>query len=169
MVELEPTTFKFHSECLDRYATGRRLFLLRICTRLMLYKYFVCKCPARGPILTAEELFMLNDQIDGLVQERRNSIANALELRLSCTNPLKWCSWNVATFGSLRYGTLWNPSCWLPIPGPWTGNPSSERLTSENPSELCLSNTSVLIPHQAGCQAPGITDGYRGLIRDRAR
>ena len=24
---------------------------------------------------------------DGLVQERRNSIANALELRLSCTNP----------------------------------------------------------------------------------
>ena len=25
-------------------------------------------------------------QIDGLVQERRNSIANALELRLSCTN-----------------------------------------------------------------------------------
>ena len=29
-------------------------------------------------------------QIDGLVQERRNSIANALELRLSCTNPSKW-------------------------------------------------------------------------------
>ena len=25
--------------------------------------------------------------IDGLLQERRNSIANALELRLSCTNP----------------------------------------------------------------------------------
>ena len=25
--------------------------------------------------------------IDGLVQERRNSIANALELRLSCSNP----------------------------------------------------------------------------------
>ena len=25
--------------------------------------------------------------IDGLVQERRNSIANTLELRLSCTNP----------------------------------------------------------------------------------
>ena len=30
-------------------------------------------------------------QIDGLVQERRNSIANALELRLSCTNPSRWC------------------------------------------------------------------------------
>ena len=27
--------------------------------------------------------------IDGLVQERRNSSANALELRLSCTNPSK--------------------------------------------------------------------------------
>ena len=26
--------------------------------------------------------------IDGLVKERRNSIANALELRLSCTNPI---------------------------------------------------------------------------------
>ena len=25
--------------------------------------------------------------VGGLVQERRNSIANALELRLSCTNP----------------------------------------------------------------------------------
>ena len=28
-----------------------------------------------------------NVYIDGLEQERRNSIANALELRLSCTNP----------------------------------------------------------------------------------
>ena len=27
------------------------------------------------------------EQIDGLVQERRNSIADAMELRLSCTNP----------------------------------------------------------------------------------
>ena len=29
-------------------------------------------------------------QIDGLMQERRNSIANTLELRLSCTNPSRW-------------------------------------------------------------------------------
>ena len=28
--------------------------------------------------------------VDGLVQERRNSIALAMELRLSCTNPLKY-------------------------------------------------------------------------------
>ena len=32
--------------------------------------------------------------IDGLVQERRNSIANALELRLSCTNPSICCPGN---------------------------------------------------------------------------
>ena len=31
-------------------------------------------------------------QIDGLVQERRNPIVNALELRVSCTNPSKWAS-----------------------------------------------------------------------------
>ena len=30
-------------------------------------------------------------QIDGLMQERRNCIAHALELRLSCTNPSKLC------------------------------------------------------------------------------
>ena len=29
-------------------------------------------------------------QVDGLMQARRNSNANALELRLSCTNPVKW-------------------------------------------------------------------------------
>ena len=37
--------------------------------------------------------------IDGLVQERRNSIANALELHLSCTNP--WISGQVATIPPL--------------------------------------------------------------------
>ena len=29
-------------------------------------------------------------QIDGLVQERRHSLANALELHLFCTNPSRW-------------------------------------------------------------------------------
>ena len=32
-------------------------------------------------------------QTYGLVQERRNYMANALELRLSCTNPTKWAMW----------------------------------------------------------------------------
>ena len=36
----------------------------------------------------------LSHWIDGLVQKRRNSIANALELRLSCTNPWKR-SWSI--------------------------------------------------------------------------
>ena len=34
----------------------------------------------------------IND-IDGLVQERRNSSALTMELRLSCTNPLIWFGW----------------------------------------------------------------------------
>ena len=32
-----------------------------------------------------------SDNIDGLVQERRNSSVLAMELRLSCINPLMWC------------------------------------------------------------------------------
>ena len=32
----------------------------------------------------------LHKHVDGLAQERRNSIANALEFRLSCTNPSIW-------------------------------------------------------------------------------
>ena len=35
-------------------------------------------------------LMLAAGEIDGLVQERRNSIANALELCLSCNNPSKW-------------------------------------------------------------------------------
>ena len=49
-----------------------------------------------GITLPADGLAMHRDRVqtwdhfDGLVQERRNSIANALELRLSCTNPSIW-------------------------------------------------------------------------------
>ena len=35
----------------------------------------------------------INEHIDGFVQLRRNSIANALELRLSCTNPSNYVGW----------------------------------------------------------------------------
>ena len=45
------------------------------------------------------------DKIDGLVQERSNSIANAMELRLSCTNPSRW------THNHLIF------TMWIPIPG----------------------------------------------------
>ena len=41
--------------------------------------------------------------IDGLVQERRNSFANALELRLYCTKP----SISVA-----RQGNIMTPATW---------------------------------------------------------
>ena len=46
-----------------------------MCTR------FVLCCDSLCPLLRS------SSHIDGLVQERRNSIANALELRLSCTSP----------------------------------------------------------------------------------
>ena len=64
-------------------------------------------------------------EVDGLVQERRNSISNALELRLSCTNPSKWKHFLHADFhvslmvarttfwtntrvaGELRFHSLW--------------------------------------------------------------
>ena len=37
-------------------------------------------------MISFESVFIFRHDVDGLVQERRNSIANALELRLSCTN-----------------------------------------------------------------------------------
>ena len=77
--------------------------------------------------------------INGLVQERRNSIANALELRLSCTNLLisslswgrmvttwatsifrKWCK-NVSTMKSILVPVV----VWLP-PHPGTDASESE-------------------------------------------
>ena len=41
--------------------------------------------------------------IDGLVQERRNSIASAMELRLSCTNPLIWHKPYLCHTGTIWY------------------------------------------------------------------
>ena len=50
--------------------------------------------------------FMLpKDNIDGLLQGKRNSIANTLELRLSCTNP-SICYLNVFRYSSLPWSTL---------------------------------------------------------------
>ena len=45
---------------------------------------FICGAVHRGRVQ------YIQYGIDGLVQERRNSIANALELRHSCTNPSIW-------------------------------------------------------------------------------
>ena len=70
-------------------------------------------------------LWFYEVHVDGLVQERRNSISNALELRLSCTNPSKWKHFLHADFhvslmvartifwtntrvaGELRFHSLW--------------------------------------------------------------
>ena len=73
-------------------------------------------------------------EVDGLLQERRNSVSNALELCLSCTNPSKWKHFLHADFhvslmiarttfwtntrvtGELRFHSLWfiyfsRPTC----------------------------------------------------------
>ena len=45
--------------------------------------------------------------IDGLVQEKRNYIANTLELRLSCTTPSIWYSFHHGKWGrSLANGVV---------------------------------------------------------------
>ena len=51
-----------------------------------------------------DEIYSL--QIDGLVQERRNSIANAVELRLSCINPLKWVAENYVFLALTHWNEL---------------------------------------------------------------
>ena len=48
-------------------------------------KYESCSVSCKMTMLSSRAT-----QIDGLVQERHKSIANALELRLSCTGPSRW-------------------------------------------------------------------------------
>ena len=56
--------------------------------------------------------------IDGLTQKRRNSIANALELRLSCTNPLIYASVSWVIIGLESGCCLF---CIKPLSEPITG------------------------------------------------
>ena len=51
--------------------------------------------------------------IDGLVQERRNSIANALELHLSCTNP-STCAFKQNFRANIVTLCLHMPIIWIP-------------------------------------------------------
>ena len=44
----------------------------------------------------SQDMYNWRLKIDGLVQERRNSIANALELRLSCTNPSRFYNMDIS-------------------------------------------------------------------------
>ena len=55
----------------------------------------------------------INFDSGGLMQERRNSIANALELRLYCTNPLIWnhlksTIWNRKLALDFEYWNMWH-------------------------------------------------------------
>ena len=62
--------------------------------------------------------FKIHDDIDGLVQERRNSSALAMELRLSCTNPLTWKCFCIT-------GLLWGQSTF----GQWLVSPHKRPVT----------------------------------------
>ena len=52
--------------------------------------YRILPCHVVNFLLLLWNLWLPDLQINGLVQERCNSIANALELCLPCTNPSKW-------------------------------------------------------------------------------
>ena len=65
------------------------------------YKLYNKKCPFTASF-TAVIYQVVNRQIDGLVQKRYNSIANALELSLSCTDP------SISAMAIAREAYLWN-------------------------------------------------------------
>ena len=54
-------------------------------------------------------------QFDGLMQEKHISIANALELRFSCTNPLNCCLQNVAFLVQISMCYHQNDACHFAI------------------------------------------------------
>ena len=63
-------------------------------------------------VLTVDSLSLLVQYINGLVQERCNAIANALESRLSCTNPSIWSLFSgkvwETNWGNHRVASLWS-------------------------------------------------------------
>ena len=108
---------------------------LKIClVKMMFHQWMVHQWMAKYASLAHHSLYwLLWNKIcdfDGLVQERRNSTANALELRLSCTNP-SICSLSVHTklpthgVCSLNDIIQMKNIVWRPIPVPrscsWQG------------------------------------------------
>ena len=62
-------------------------------------------------VLLSAKLWYLH--LDGLVQERCNSIANALELRLSCTNPSICNVLDIKQSGTYHWcEAIWNRAAW---------------------------------------------------------
>ena len=65
------------------------------------------------------------NQIEGLVQKRRNSSALAMELRLSCTNPSKWAC-NLSRYSGMCFYFQWTLQL-ISFPGPILGlRPANE-------------------------------------------
>ena len=54
-------------------------------------------------VLVSTTITLYNECLDGLMQERCNSSALAMEICLSCTNPSVWCK--------KRWKLLWDTSC----------------------------------------------------------
>ena len=80
--------------CCSRHMTSRinlkhfASVTIEMATSNLLWKILLLNLVSSGCIV-AGKLCYLQNQIDGLVQERRNSNALTMELRLSCTNPSK--------------------------------------------------------------------------------
>ena len=69
-------------------------------------------------VLLCFVVVLVSFRFDGLLQERRNSIANALELRLSCTNPSNFIHILLGDF--IGIGTiLWLSQCQWSSPETW--------------------------------------------------
>ena len=80
------------------------------------------QAPRRRPIIgnyhaDATMTLAFTDHIDGLVQERRNSTANALELRLSCTNPSMYRVIMLLTFIKTSFREGRQPVVYLSLSG----------------------------------------------------
>ena len=79
-------------------------------------------------------------QMDGLAQERRNSIANALELRLSCTNPSKY--WYDVWSHDIKF-TLSSFPSFPPLMLPVKNSGSDNIIISQNAMSSCHCDTMV--------------------------
>ena len=76
--------------------------------------------------------------IDALMQERRNSIANALELRLSCTYPSIWyhCNMTVIIYLICRWSVNNSATENLPYASPAGGSMAITPLRAESAEML---------------------------------
>ena len=105
---------------------------------------------------------MQQHHIDGLIQERRNSIANALELRLSCTNP-SICS--RCTIGwDILVPSIDNSNTWLYLKTCITAKHimdvqvSCKYLTQGQVTHKCVSKLTIIVSDN------GLSPGQRQAI-----